>query len=101
MNASKVEREDLAFHMHVSMGFYVLAWIVMGWQLFLLFMAFFEPALRYRIERFEAPEIGSERFLKTLEALTDAQVNCQASVTVLTNGEQFYEAELAAIKQAK
>jgi cardiolipin synthase A/B len=86
--------------MHVSIGFFVFAWIVIGWQLFLLFMALFEPALRYRIECFEAPEIGSERFVKTLEALTDAEVNQRTSVTVLTNGEQFYEAELAAIRQA-
>jgi cardiolipin synthase len=86
--------------MHVSMGFFVFAWIVIGWQLFLLLMALFEPALRYRIERLEAPEIGSERFVKTLEALTDAEVNQRTSVTVLTNGEQFYEAELTAIRQA-
>jgi cardiolipin synthase A/B len=87
--------------MEVSLGFFVFAWIVIGWQLFLLLMAFFEPALRYRIECFEAPEIDSEQFLKTLEALTDAQVNHRSSVTVLTNGEQFYEAELAAIAEAK
>lgn len=87
--------------MEVSLGFYIFAWIVIGWQLFLVLMAFFAPALRYRIECFEAPEIDSERFLKTLEALTDAQVNHQTSVTVLTNGEQFYEAELSAIAGAK
>jgi cardiolipin synthase A/B len=87
--------------MQVSIGFFVFAWIVIGWQLFLLFMAFFEPALRYRIECFEAPDINSDGFLKTLEALTDAQVNQRTSVTVLTNGEQFYEAQLAAIRRAR
>ena len=87
--------------MEVSLGFYIFAWIVIGWQLFLVFMAFFAPVLRYRIECFEAPAIDSERFLKTLEALTDAQVNHCTSVTVLTNGDQFYEAELAAIAGAK
>ena len=87
--------------MQVSMGFFIFAWIVIGWQLFLLFMAFFEPALRYRIERFEAPEIDSEKFLMTLEALTDAQINHCSLVAVLTNGEQFYEAELDAIRQAR
>lgn len=86
--------------MHVSMGFFVFAWIVIGWQLFLFLMALFEPALRYHIECFEAPEIGSERFVKTLEALTDAEVNNRTALTVLTNGEQFYEAELAAIRRA-
>jgi cardiolipin synthase A/B len=87
--------------MEVSLGFYIFAWIVIGWQLFLVLMAFFAPALRYRIECFEAPAIDSEQFLKTLEALTDAQVNHRVSVTVLTNGEQFYEAGLAAIAGAK
>jgi cardiolipin synthase len=86
---------------HVSLAFFVIAWIVIGWQLFLLFMAFFEPALRYKIERVDASDAGSDRLLMELEALTDAQINGQTTVYVLTNGEAFYEEELAAIAQAR
>jgi cardiolipin synthase A/B len=87
--------------MFLPTWFFVLSLIVVGWQAFLLLMALFEPALRYEIECFEAPPIDSDHFLKTLEALTDAQVNHHCSVQVLTNGEQFYEAELEAIRNAK
>jgi cardiolipin synthase len=87
--------------MFLPTWYFVLSIIVVGWQAFLLLMALFEPALRYQIECFEAPPIDSEEFLKSLEALTDAQVNHRCSVTVLTNGEQFYEAELEAIGKAR
>ena len=83
--------------MYVSTGLVVLGLIVLLWQFFLLVMALFEPSLRYAIDRIEAPALDSERFLQTLEALTDAQINHRSSVTVLTNGEQFYKAELEAI----
>lgn len=62
--------------------------------------ALFEPGMRHQIECFEAPAIDSEIFLKTLEALTDAQINHQSSLSVLTNGEQFYEAELECTRNA-
>ncbi|HEX2330915.1 MAG TPA: phospholipase D-like domain-containing protein [Candidatus Angelobacter sp.] len=87
--------------MHVSLTFFVLALIAVGWQLFLLLMALFEPALRYKVECFESPPIDSEEFLRTLEALTDAQVNHRSEIQVLTNGEQFYAAELNCISQAR
>lgn len=86
--------------MSVPIWFFVLALAVLGWQGFLLFMALFAPAMRYQVERFEAPPIDSEKFLQTLEALTDAQINHHSALTVLTNGEEFYEAELQAIQAA-
>lgn len=86
--------------MLVPTWFFVLALLAIGWQAFLLLMALFAPVMRYEIERFEVPAIDSETFLKTLESLTDAQVNHRSSLTVLTNGEQFYEAELEAIRRA-
>jgi cardiolipin synthase len=87
--------------MQVSTGFYVFALIVIVWQSFLLVMAFFGPGLRYKVEKVDAPPIDSEIFLKTLEALTDAQINHCSRLTVHTNGEQFYEAELQAIAGAR
>jgi cardiolipin synthase len=87
--------------MQVSTGLFVIGVIVVAWQAFLLLMSLFAPSLKYEIESFEAPPIDDERFLKTLEALTDAQVNHGSSITVLTNGEKFYEAELEAIRNAR
>lgn len=87
--------------MFLPTWYVVLSLIVVGWQAFLLLMAFFEPPLRYRIESFSAQPINSDDFLKTLEALTDAQVNHRCSLTVLPNGERFYEAQLQAIRNAK
>src|SRR5690348_16522076 len=86
--------------MLVPSWFFVLAVVVIVWQSFLLLMALFAPAMRYQVERFEAPPIDSDRFLRTLEALTDAQVNQHSRLVVLTNGEEFYEAELQAIRGA-
>ena len=49
-----------------------------------------------------AEDLDSEHFIKTLEALTRAPSCIQWSkFEVFTNGENFYEAELAAIRQAK
>jgi len=87
--------------MECSTGFVVFAWIVICWQAFLLLMALFEPALRYKIAQFESPAIDSEAFLRTLEALTDAQVSHGSMLTVHANGEHFYEAELEAIRKAR
>ncbi len=86
--------------MLVPTWFFILALVVIGWQAFLLLMALFAPVMRYNMERFEAPAIHSERFLKSLESLTDAQVNHHTSLQVLTNGEEFYAAQLQAIRGA-
>ena len=99
----KLQHREWGFHtaMECSTGFVVFAWTVIGWQAFLLLMALFEPALKYKIAQFDSPSIDSEAFLQTLEALTDAQVNHGSLLRVHTNGEQFYEAELDAIRKAR
>ncbi|HET9181677.1 MAG TPA: phospholipase D-like domain-containing protein [Candidatus Angelobacter sp.] len=86
--------------MSVPLWFFVLSLAVIAWQAFLLFMALFAPSMRYQVERFESPSIDSDKFLQTLEALTDAQVNPHSALRVLTNGEEFYEAELQTIRAA-
>jgi len=86
--------------MDVPLWFFVLSVAVIAWQGFLLLMALFAPVMRYQIDCFEAPAIDSDKFLETLEALTDAQVNHHNHVTVLANGEKFYEEELQAIRGA-
>jgi cardiolipin synthase A/B len=86
--------------MDVPLWFFILSVAVIAWQGFLLLMSLFAPVMRYQIDCFEAPAIDSDKFLETLEALTDAQVNHHNNVTVLANGETFYEAELQAIRGA-
>jgi cardiolipin synthase A/B len=86
--------------MSVPLWFFVLSILALAWQAFLLLMALFAPVMRYQLERFEAPPIDSEKFLKTLEALTDAQVNHHSKLKVFTNGEEFYKEELQAIRRA-
>lgn len=86
--------------MSVPLWFFVLSVAALAWQAFQFLMALFAPVIRYKIERFEVPAIDSEKFLRTLEALTDAQVNHHSSLKVLANGEEFYTAELQAIREA-
>jgi cardiolipin synthase A/B len=63
----------------------------------MLFVSLFDPGLRYRISSPRAEQLDSDQFLHMLEAIVDAKVNRHTSLEVLTNGDQFYEAELRAI----
>jgi cardiolipin synthase len=67
----------------------------------LIFLALFEPALRYKIARAPNCRLDSDPFLRMIEALSDAKVATGTRVDVLTNGENFYEAELDAIRAAR
>ena len=48
----------------------------------------------------ELPSNDSGRFLEIVEALTDAELNRTGNLQVLTNGDSFYPAALAAIRGA-
>lgn len=65
-----------------------------------LFLVLFQPSLKYRIAT-QPAAIDSKGFLRVLEALTDAKVRSATSIDVLPNGENFYPAELEAIKNAQ
>ncbi len=67
----------------------------------MLFLALFEPGLRYKIYKSPGIALDSEDFSRLLGALTDAQVQRHNRIEVLTNGEVFYEAEIEAIKKAR
>ena len=79
----------------------ICALIALILQSGLLFLALFEPGLPYRVSRGPAEGLDDPHFVQSLEALTGAHLYKQSSFVVLTNGEQFYEAELAAIRAAK
>ncbi len=61
----------------------------------------FAPSPKYRVGGAEALRNDSPEFLVMLEALTDAKATCNSEFTVLTNGDQFYSAELEAIRAAE
>jgi cardiolipin synthase A/B len=84
-----------------SKGFFWLAIISIAFLVGILFLALFEPNLDYKISKVGHSDLGSDAFLRTLEALANSHVSRQTRVEVLTNGDSFYEAELQAIRGAQ
>lgn len=84
-----------------STAFLVIAVIAIALLAFLLFLALFEPGLAYKISAPKTEPLESDDFLCVLEAITDSKIHRHGRVEVLTNGEVFYEAELAAIRAAR
>jgi len=91
----------LPAEMTVSTGFVVIATVAIVAQSLVLFVAFFDPGLRYKISSTRGESLDSPEFLYQLEALTDAKLNRHTTLEVFTNGESFYPAELAAIRGAR
>jgi cardiolipin synthase A/B len=79
----------------------ILALIALILQSGLLFLALFEPGLPYKVSKAPAERLDSERFIKTVEALTGAHLHRSSKFEVFTNGENYYPAELAAIRAAR
>jgi cardiolipin synthase len=79
----------------------ILALIALVLQSGLLFLALFAPGLPYRVSRAPTERLDHPRFIKTIHALTGGHLHQATRLEVLTNGEVFYEAELAAIRAAK
>ncbi len=55
----------------------------------------------YRIASGLEGDSGDDAFLRMMEALTDAKLNTNTKIDVLTNGEEFYPAELEAIRNSQ
>lgn len=85
----------------VSTTFLVIAIVAILVQSLLLFLALFGPGLRYRIRHADLQDMDGAEFLRTLAAVTDAQLTSRTELEVFTNGERFYEAELAEIARAR
>ena len=66
----------------------------------LLLLVLFEPGLAYHVVA-PVTSSSSSAFLRLLAAITGSAVEHAQTVEVLTNGEAFYEAELAAIRAAR
>ncbi|HJR07708.1 MAG TPA: phospholipase D-like domain-containing protein [Pyrinomonadaceae bacterium] len=84
-----------------SNTFLVIAVIAIVAQSLLLFLALFEPGLNYKIEQPASCPPDSEEFMRIIEALTDAHVTHHSSIEVFPNGENYYEAELEALRRAE
>ena len=78
-----------------------LAIAAIALQALTLFVALFEPGLRYKITRRPAHPHRSQEFCRILAAMADAEIHTNTRVEVLTNGDSFYEAELVEITKAQ
>ncbi len=85
----------------VSTGFLVLALVCMALVSVIVLTALFGRGVRYKVASPGPEALDSEQFLAMLEALTDSKVNRRTRLHVLTNGENFYAAELDAIRAAR
>jgi cardiolipin synthase A/B len=85
----------------VSNTFVIVACFAMLAQAVIIIVALFGPSPKYRISTKSAESLTSDEFLWNLEAITDSKVNRSNKLRVFTNGNNFYEAELEAIRSAK
>lgn len=85
----------------VSTGFLVVAWLAISAALLFILAALFGSGLRYKISETPSEDNSSNDFLRELESLTDSKIHHGTQLTVLTNGDQFYEEELRAIASAR
>ncbi|HET8550732.1 MAG TPA: phospholipase D-like domain-containing protein [Bryobacteraceae bacterium] len=83
-----------------STAFLIIAIIAISLQGLTLFLALFEPTLRYKITSPPQYPLNSKEFLSLLGAIADARIHYNTSVEVLTNGEAFYPAILETIRAA-
>jgi cardiolipin synthase len=80
--------------------FYVLAVLAMAVVLILFSLVLFEPGLPYKVHA-KLPEPDSSEFPGLLASLVDTPLHGCTSVTLLSGGAAFYEAELDAIARAR
>jgi cardiolipin synthase A/B len=85
----------------VSTGFMVLAILAIVAQSILLLVSLFGSGPRYRVAVADVQNMKPDDFQRTLEAITDARLSRNNLVTVLANGENFYEVELQSIAKAR
>jgi cardiolipin synthase len=79
----------------------VVALIALVIQSGMILLALFEPPLPYRVPDQSYTDIRASNFVPTLASLTGAGIYRHNRVDVFTNGDQFYPAELDAIRAAR
>jgi cardiolipin synthase len=81
--------------------FLVIAFIAIALQGISLWLAFFGRGLRYDVQGRPAGSIDSSEFCALLAFLTEAKLLHGNKLDVLTDGQCFYDAALAAISSAR
>lgn len=81
--------------------FLVITIIGIALEVLMVLLFLFEPGLEYRIADPPSCPLDSDEFTRMLAVLAEAEPHSDTAVQVLTNGDQFYEAELAAISGAR
>src|SRR5215471_7699148 len=79
----------------------ILAIFGFATALLILLLAFFEPGLPYRMPGGANLVTDSASFADQLALIADAHLHKSGIFEVLTNGDQFYEVELAAIRSSR
>jgi cardiolipin synthase A/B len=92
---------SLVAEVTVSETFMVLAMIAIVLQSIYILVGLFGKGPKYQIKRNDPGALDDDHFLEMLESLSDAQSNPHTAVEVFANGENFYEAELEAIRNAR
>jgi len=85
----------------MNIALFVALILSTSFLLLMFVLALFEPGLPYKIAKRVSSPLDSDEFRRILGALTAAEVHRRNRVEVLTNGEVYYEAELAAIRAAR
>ncbi len=70
---------------------------VIGW----LLVQFVAPPLKYKLLEKPRAALDSPEFLRNLEGLTNCHISHNNQIEALPNGDKFYEAEIAAMRQAR
>ena len=86
---------------NVSTGFLVIAYLAISAAVIVMLSGLFAPGLRYKISSVRSEDNTSDEFLHVVESLTDSKVQRGVALTVLTNGENFYQEELRKIARAQ
>src|SRR3954447_19871704 len=85
----------------VSKTFMVVALIAIVLQSIYILVALFGRGLKYKIKHHDPAAVDDEHFLEMLASLADSEPNTRTSVEVFANGENYFEAELEAIRDAR
>lgn len=67
----------------------------------LILVGLFAPGLHYSLATSPSDSIESRAFMSELEAVTNSRITTNDDIGVLENGENFYAAELEAMRQAQ
>jgi cardiolipin synthase len=84
-----------------SRVFRIVAFVAIGAMGILILAGLFSPGLRYSLSTPPEAAVDAPSFLNELEPLVSSRITRDNQIDVLENGENFYEAELEAMRRAQ